>query len=302
MGVMDDLFSEFILECSESLDLLDQDLIDLEQRPGDGELLKGIFRYVHTIKGNAGCLGFGKLESVTHVGENLLSLARDGSLSINPEIISVLLRMLDALREMLSNLESTGSEGDTDYGPLIADLKELAQSHASEDKVMDTPSSPAAEQVRVTLDGLDLDFVKECHEAFGIIDTALQALRAEPAQPGPLGEIAAAVHTLAIISGPLEKPVVEELAEVGESFITLLKDGPTLVSPASLQVLNDLFGALKDTVATLESTGREGQADHGALLTRLKVLPAEVPEVPKTAPPSRLPPQARRRWGPAQFG
>ena len=69
---MDELVGEFLVESLENLDQLDQDLVVLEQDPENLEVLKSIFRTIHTIKGTCGFLGFSKLESITHVGESLL--------------------------------------------------------------------------------------------------------------------------------------------------------------------------------------------------------------------------------------
>ena len=71
---MDELIKEFVQESSENLDRLDQDFVKLESDPGNLELLKSIFRAIHTVKGTCGFLGFIKLEALTHTGEDLLSL------------------------------------------------------------------------------------------------------------------------------------------------------------------------------------------------------------------------------------
>lgn len=76
-----------------------------------GEILGSIFRTIHTIKGTTGFLGFGKLEAVAHVGENLLTKLRDGQLSLHPELTTGLLALVDAVRQMLSSIEALGNEG-----------------------------------------------------------------------------------------------------------------------------------------------------------------------------------------------
>ena len=121
----DELIQDFLIESYENLDQLDRDFVALEQNPDDRERLGGIFRTIHTIKGTSGFLAFGKLEQVTHVGENLLSRLRDGTLGLSEEITSGLLSMVDAVREMLSNIETLGGEGDTDYSALVDHLRAL---------------------------------------------------------------------------------------------------------------------------------------------------------------------------------
>jgi len=127
---MDDVVREFLVESNENLDQLDRDLVALEKDPQAASILASIFRTIHTIKGTCGFLGFSKLESVTHVGESLLSKMREGELVLNAEITSGLLLMVDAVREMLANIEATGQEGDRDYQAVIDCLARLQVSEA----------------------------------------------------------------------------------------------------------------------------------------------------------------------------
>jgi len=127
MGDLDDIVKEFLVESHENLDQLDRNLVELEKDSTSHALLSAIFRTIHTIKGTCGFLGFAKLESVAHVGENLLSRLRDGHLSLNPEITTALLAMVDAVRQMLASIESTGQDGDGDYSALIETLTRLQE-------------------------------------------------------------------------------------------------------------------------------------------------------------------------------
>src|SRR4051812_16527243 len=136
---MDELVGEFLVESFENLDHLDQDLVALEQDPRDLEVLKSIFRTIHTIKGTCGFLGFSKLESITHVGENLLSLLRDGVTVVDAEIATALLAMTDAVRGILVEIENSESEGDGDYTALVATLERLEQ------RAKDGAAAPEAE-------------------------------------------------------------------------------------------------------------------------------------------------------------
>src|SRR5258707_11104763 len=61
-----DIIREFLIESGENLNRLDQEIVELERRPQDADLLASIFRTFHTIKGTCGFLGFGTLEAVTH--------------------------------------------------------------------------------------------------------------------------------------------------------------------------------------------------------------------------------------------
>jgi two-component system, chemotaxis family, sensor kinase CheA len=123
-----EIVKEFLVESYENLDRLDLDLIALEKNPDDRATLASIFRTIHTIKGTSGFLAFNQLESVTHVGENLLAKLRDGLLRLRPEITTALLAMVDAVRKMLAGIEATGTEGQRDDSGLIANLTQLLES------------------------------------------------------------------------------------------------------------------------------------------------------------------------------
>ncbi len=127
---MDDLIREFLIESHAGLDQMERCLTELEERPADAELLANIFRSVHTIKGTTGFLGYARLESLSHAGENLLGLLRDGKLVANAEIISVLLDLLDGLRAILRSIETEDNEGQGSDEAMVERLVALAQTGA----------------------------------------------------------------------------------------------------------------------------------------------------------------------------
>lgn len=142
MSDSDDIVKEFLAESRENLDRLDQELVELEQHPSDREILASIFRTIHSIKGSSGFLGFGKLESLTHVGESLLAALRDGQRTLTRERTTALLAMVDAVRQMLDSIETAGNEGERDDRRLIATLTSLLQPDAAE-KISHGPPEPA---------------------------------------------------------------------------------------------------------------------------------------------------------------
>jgi len=149
----DDIVREFLVESAENLDLLDRELIHLENDPRNRDTLASVFRTIHTIKGTCGFLGFTKLESVTHVGENLLSKLRDGELAPSPEITTALLQMIDAIRHMLTSVEAVGHEGERNDQELIKTLTRLLPGSA-QDKRQDTAAivGPAVRRFATTVD------------------------------------------------------------------------------------------------------------------------------------------------------
>ena len=118
MADNEEFISEFLIEASENLDQLDQDLVALEKNPHDPDRLASIFRTIHTIKGTCGFFGFTKLSNLSHHGEHLLGFLRDGKLHFDEQMASLLLELVDAIRTFLTAIESTGKEGDAAFPDL----------------------------------------------------------------------------------------------------------------------------------------------------------------------------------------
>ena len=135
-----DIVQDFLVESYENLDRLDRELVGLEKNPHDRDALGSVFRTIHTIKGTCGFLGFNKLEKVAHVGENLLTRLRDGQLTLNLELTTALLGMVDAVRQMLKEIQSTGQDGEVDYPELRETLTRLQQVGASAVKQAESPA------------------------------------------------------------------------------------------------------------------------------------------------------------------
>jgi two-component system chemotaxis sensor kinase CheA len=149
MDMLDDIVKEFLIESYENLDRLDQDLMALEEVPDDRNRLSSVFRAIHTIKGTSGFLAFNKLEHVTHVGESLLVMLRDGKWRLNNVIANALLAMIDAVRKIMANIESGTGEGDADYSDLVATLEHLQVTGGVETAVTGLEPTEAARVTQV---------------------------------------------------------------------------------------------------------------------------------------------------------
>lgn len=125
MAELDDTIKEFLIESLENLERLDADLLLLESDPSNLETINTIFRTVHTIKGTCSFFDFKKLEKVSHVGENLLDSLREGQIEVTEDIVTALLLLCDVLKELISRIEESGTEGDGDYSNLVAILDSL---------------------------------------------------------------------------------------------------------------------------------------------------------------------------------
>jgi two-component system chemotaxis sensor kinase CheA len=143
MSEMDTIVREFLVESRDNLDQFERGLVELERNPTARETLANVFRSIHSIKGATGFLGLSKLGAVSHAGESLLSRLRDGQLVIGAEIASALLALVDCIRQMLSNVEKTGTDGDADCTALIERLGELQAREATGAPAVPSNGPPA---------------------------------------------------------------------------------------------------------------------------------------------------------------
>jgi two-component system chemotaxis sensor kinase CheA len=93
--------ASFLVETQESLDLMEQSLLDLESSPSPTDLLQDVFRLAHTIKGNAFSLGLRALTGFAHLLEDLLDVLRERNIPPGKELVSLLLNAVDELRVMV---------------------------------------------------------------------------------------------------------------------------------------------------------------------------------------------------------
>jgi two-component system, chemotaxis family, sensor kinase CheA len=101
----DEFAASFVEEAREMLFQLEGDLLDLEKDRKNREMVRNIFRVMHTLKGSAGMCGFKNVQDLTHEFEGLYDRIREGSMAVDDEIIDLTFEGKDAVASML-NYES----------------------------------------------------------------------------------------------------------------------------------------------------------------------------------------------------
>lgn len=102
----------FISEADEQLLMLEQLLLQLEEAPDYPELLGALFRCAHTIKGSAGIFGLDEVVAFTHHVETLLDRLREGAISLNPDVGTLLLLCNDQIRYLIGLAQTQGAPDD----------------------------------------------------------------------------------------------------------------------------------------------------------------------------------------------
>ena len=100
----DEILQDFLVEASEIVELLGEQLVDLEQRPDDSDLLNAIFRGFHTVKGGAGFLGVTPLVETCHRAEDVFNVLRQGQRTVTPHLMDAILQALDVVNGCMDSL------------------------------------------------------------------------------------------------------------------------------------------------------------------------------------------------------
>ncbi len=131
----------FLDESKEHLQNLSDQIMDLEQNPENMDTINEIFRAAHSLKGMAGTMGYKRMQTLTHDMENVFSEVRNGTFKVQPGMIDILFKSLDALEEYVNNIQQTTEEGTNDNQDLIDALNSILKNNG---EVVSGGSAPAA--------------------------------------------------------------------------------------------------------------------------------------------------------------
>lgn len=136
-GADNDILADFLTEAGELVDALGHQLVALESRPQDTDLLNAIFRAFHTIKGGAGFLDLQPLVAICHATEDVFNALRAGRRAVDAELMDAVLLALDQVQAMMSALAAGAPLADAP-APLLQRLRRLVPAAS------DVAASPAA--------------------------------------------------------------------------------------------------------------------------------------------------------------
>ena len=165
MDEFQEILQDFLVESFELVEKLDEDLVELESNPEDLELLNGIFRVAHTVKGASSFLNFDVLTHLTHHMEDVLNKARHGDLVITPDIMDVILESIDLMKALLETIRDTSADEGIDVAACVARLDKISNGESpstatAEPKVEDVVQEAPDEEEELDYDNMDPDEIE----------------------------------------------------------------------------------------------------------------------------------------------
>ncbi|UVH53327.1 chemotaxis protein CheA [Pseudomonas sp. CBS] len=233
-GADEEILQDFLVEAGEILEQLSEQLVELESRPDDANLLNAIFRGFHTVKGGAGFLQLHELVECCHIAENVFDILRKGERHVDSELMDVILEALDAVNGMFSEVRERAPI--TAATPeLLAALARLAEPAANA-PVVEAVAEPVAEPAG---DVTDSEFEQ-------LLDS-LNAVKAEA--EAPAASTPAMVPTTEDITDAEFESLLDQLHGKGQFAPDAVAAAPApteAAAPASNEITDDEFEALLD--------------------------------------------------------
>ncbi len=236
-GADEEILQDFLVEAGEILEQLSEQLVELESRPDDANLLNAIFRGFHTVKGGAGFLQLHELVECCHIAENVFDILRKGERHVDSELMDVILEALDAVNGMFSEVR--------ERAPITAATPELLAALARLAEPADTAVAPVAAPkpvVEAEPDVTDSEFEQ--------LLNSLSAVKAEAEAPqAPTAPTAPAVPTSEDITDAEFESLLDQLHGKGQFAPDAVAPAAEPAAPAaaaSTDITDDEFEALLD--------------------------------------------------------
>ena len=238
-GADEEILQDFLVEAGEILEQLSEQLVELESRPDDADLLNAIFRGFHTVKGGAGFLQLNELVECCHIAENVFDILRKGERRVDSELMDVVLEALDAVNGMFSEVRERAPVTAA-TAELLAALARLAEPQSADEVAA---LAPAPEAPVVASDSGDIT-----DNEFEQLLDSLNAVKAQAEAPVVQAPVAATGSDE--ISDAEFESLLDQLHGKGQFAVDNLPAAAEPVAPVvaseSSDITDDEFEALLD--------------------------------------------------------
>ena len=154
-----EILQDFLTESGELLEQVESELVELESRPNDLDLLNQVFRALHTIKGSASFLAFTELVEIAHAAESALNAARNREITVTSTIMDQLLQAVDTIRTQFGEIMSGGACESAADAALVDALSRIGEGAAPDDGTSETDDRQQEDASALDLPESKLDLI-----------------------------------------------------------------------------------------------------------------------------------------------
>jgi len=186
----DETLNMYVEESLEHLSSIENDLLAIEDAGEnmDEEVLNGVFRAAHSIKGGAGFMGLTVIKELSHHLENILGQMRDGQILPESDVMNVLLKSFDELQNLIQNVKNSN---DANVDVFIENLISIGERESMDEPVQDITEPVIQEETEVVVTETVVtpvsDPVETVQETQPVEETVtqvpVQAVISEPVKP-----------------------------------------------------------------------------------------------------------------------
>ena len=303
-----ELILGFTQEARDYLDEVEPALIEISEESdssgsSDSELINGVFRLFHSMKGSAGFLQLDTVAAVTHEAETLLDKIRKGKALLTVETTLLLCKTLDFFRVMLDSIEENGNdEGFDEQADLIKneliaacndgkapvpaqsanvknDKKEVVKPKAKKTimkKVVDIPETKPSVPIMDISPEMLTGFVQEGAEQLDASEHALLSIEDESANAEFLNEAFRNIHSFKGNCGFMGYGDLETISHRIETVLDLMRENIIAPESGNLGVLLSMIDVLREVVSGLSSAESSGTVE--AMEVYLEIINEMIPE------------------------
>ncbi|NUT75409.1 chemotaxis protein CheA [Pseudomonas sp. C1C7] len=247
-GADEEILQDFLVEAGEILEQLSEQLVELESRPDDADLLNAIFRGFHTVKGGAGFLQLNELVECCHIAENVFDILRKGERRVDSELMDVVLEALDSVNSMFGEVRDR-SPITAATPELLAALSRLAEPQSA-DEVAAAPVAEVVEEPVAESESADITD-SEFEQLLDSLNAVKAQAEAPTAAPAPAPAAAADDAASDEITDAEFESLLDQLHGKGQFAVDSLPATPAAPQEPkaegdSSDITDDEFEALLD--------------------------------------------------------
>ncbi|MBN2237214.1 MAG: chemotaxis protein CheA [Bacteroidales bacterium] len=156
---MNDLINSFLEEAHELISDLEDSLLTLEEMPTDKDAVHRVFRVMHTLKGSGGMFGFNAVSDFTHHLESIYYRIRNEELKLNTEILTLTLKSVDLIKELLKTPDDPDAATQKIYDSLVEEIQAVTENGEKKAKSAQKKADFEADLPTVQQNGINTYFI-----------------------------------------------------------------------------------------------------------------------------------------------
>jgi two-component system, chemotaxis family, sensor kinase CheA len=134
----------FLEEAEELSQKLADTLLALEADRGNQEIVNEVFRFTHSLKSEAALMGYQSLSELAHRMEDVLGLARDGTLKVDKTVIDTVFSGSDLIAEMMAAISKGNRDSEFNTTVVLQGLSAVVSSVSGGGATQTAGGAPAA--------------------------------------------------------------------------------------------------------------------------------------------------------------